>query len=201
MTTRPTHCLECGAPIEQNPRAPARLFCRGRKCRDDARDRRRRENRPPKPSGVAICAAPSCEREVSTAGGRIYCNAACKHRAEYHRRRQRENVKKPCVICHTLFQPAAIDERVKYCSKPCRRAAERELQRQRRHHQRPSSPPPRRIAAAPPVARAWTGDEMAAIEAAVADGKVTRIEQGQWPEADRMGLVKWDARTRKRRAG
>ena len=50
---------------------------------------------------------------------------------------------------------------------------------------------PKRQRAPLVVSRGFDADERAAIDAAIAAGKVTRIERGQWPELGRPEVERW----------
>lgn len=176
----PTSCAACGEPIEQNSRG-TKLYC-DNLCRVRAgRDRRRPKRR-------QRCKLCRCKVPAATAKGGmppLYCSARCRRKAKTLR--SVDYVPPPTTCTHCGGPMAATYRTRRYCSHACRSQARRNRQ----------PPPPPQSKRKELIAVGYHPDEAAAIAAAIAAGKVTRIENGEWPDPDRAGMgPQW----RKRRA-
>lgn len=175
--TRPSDCISCGAPIRQHPQAPPRLYC-GPKCKD-RHYRRQRQAEAPKipPPPCPVCGGDMPATSPRGGNPRRTCSRKCSRRATYLRERGGKWTK-PRTRCEWCSQPmpAGIASK-RFCGDTCCRRS-------------------RRARKAKPDLSKFQPDEAAAIAAAIAAGKVTRIEQGEWPDPDREGMRQW----RKRRA-
>lgn len=92
-----------------------------------------------------------------------------------------------CRVCGGALPPRARA----VCSRDCRRADDRAQKRAQRAHRKAEAAAPAPEAesgGSPSLSSRYSDDQRGAIEQALAEGRVTRVENGSWPDTHRPEL-------------